>query len=162
MIQFFAPGIPKAQPRPRAFARKMGNRFVARVYDAGTSEGWKGDIAIAARQHLPPAPLAGPISLDIDFFFPRPACLRRRKDPDQEIPHAQKPDIDNAAKAVMDCLVSLGFIIDDGQVWKSMLRKFFVAKGAASGARITIREIDEDENSAALSAEVENLFEASR
>ena len=37
-IEFFVEGDPKPQPRPRAFARKIGNKFMARVYDAGTAE----------------------------------------------------------------------------------------------------------------------------
>lgn len=45
-ITFFIHGDPKPQPRPRAFARRMGAKFVARVYDAGTAEGWKSQIAM--------------------------------------------------------------------------------------------------------------------
>jgi len=48
-ITFFVPGEPKGQPRPRAFARKMGDKFVARVFDAATAEGWKGAIAAVAQ-----------------------------------------------------------------------------------------------------------------
>ena len=45
-------GEPKGQPRPRAFAKPIGGgKFSARVYDAGTAEGWKSQIAQAFRQH---------------------------------------------------------------------------------------------------------------
>lgn len=52
MITFFAQGLPKGQPRPRAFAMKIGNKFQARVFDSGTAENWKSRIAEAARPHL--------------------------------------------------------------------------------------------------------------
>jgi hypothetical protein len=68
VISFRVDGLPKGQPRPRAFARKMGDRFVARVFDAGTAEAWKSEIALAARPSLPPAPLAVPIEMRVEFI----------------------------------------------------------------------------------------------
>lgn len=142
MISFYAPGLPKAQPRPRAFARRMGQKFVARVYDAGTAEGWKGAIAAAAAAHRPASPLEGPIRLDVDFFFPRPARLMRAKDADGLIPHTAKPDRDNLDKAVCDCLTQLGFWRDDAQVCDGQIRKFYTTKIAGqTGARIRIVQI---------------------
>ena len=52
-ISFSVDGEPKAQPRPKAFARNFGNKWQARVYDPGTAEGWKSLIAIAVKPHLP-------------------------------------------------------------------------------------------------------------
>ena len=144
VIQFFVPGVPKAQPRPRAFARKMGNKFVARVFDAGTAEGWKGEIALAARPHCPREPLAGPLYVDIDFLFPRPQRLLSKKSPEGEIPHTSKPDRDNCEKAVLDAMTTLGFWVDDGQVCGGEVRKLYAKKGAASGARIRVHAFAED------------------
>lgn len=67
-ISFSVQGVPKGQPRPRAFAFKGK----ARVFDPGTAEGWKSAIAEAARPHLPREPLAGPVALEVAFSFPRP------------------------------------------------------------------------------------------
>lgn len=130
-IEFFVPGEPKAQPRPRAFARRMGDKFVARVYDAGTAEGWKSAIALAARGHIPASPMLGPIRLTLDFAFARPrshygtgrnaAVLKPTAPPD----HIGKPDLDNLEKAVMDCLTTLGFWGDDSQVWSKMTSKSY-------------------------------------
>ena len=47
-------GDPKPQPRPKAF--KRGKH--AAVYDPGTAEGWKGSIALAARELTPASPAA--------------------------------------------------------------------------------------------------------
>jgi Holliday junction resolvase RusA-like endonuclease len=60
-VEFNVDGLPKGQPRPRAFARKVGDRVVARVHDSGSAEGWKSDVARASMPHRPAAPLDGPI-----------------------------------------------------------------------------------------------------
>ena len=133
-------GEPKGQPRPRAFAR-AGK---ARVYDPGTAEGWKGSIALAARGSLPPAPIDCPVRVAVSFYFPRPARLLRKKDPDGLIPHTAKPDSDNAAKAVLDCLTSIGMWRDDAIVSSLIVEKHYAARGQASGALIQIFTFKED------------------
>ena len=131
---FDVQGIPKGQPRPRAFAR--GGR--AAVYDPGTAEGWKGAIALAARPYLPPAPLDCPLRLTVAFFFPRPGRLSSKKSPDEQIPHTAKPDADNALKAVMDCLTQIGMWRDDALVCSTIVEKYYAAKTQAPGAVIQV------------------------
>jgi len=144
LLNVFVRGIPKPQPRPRAFARRMGATFVARVYDAGTAESWKGAVAIALKPFLPPIPHDGPLSVSIDFFFPRPKCLSRKKDPIGYIPHAGRPDRDNLEKATTDAMTQLGFWKDDGQVCAGEVRKFYVGMSewdCTSGARIVVKRM---------------------
>lgn len=138
LVSFFADGTPKAQPRPRAFARKMGATFVARVYDAGTAEGWKSEIAIAARQHRPAAPLAGALKVNLKVFLPRPKYMLTKKSPDGPIKHTAKPDVDNLSKAILDCLKTLGFFTDDAIISDHRVRKWYVARGGRTGAEIEI------------------------
>jgi crossover junction endodeoxyribonuclease RusA len=138
-IAFRVFGIPKAQPRPRAWVRVINGKPTARVYDAGTAEAWKGDVARKAEEHRPPAPLDGPVRLDVDFIFPRPKSLLRRKDPEGRLPHVAKPDRDNCEKALLDCLKTLGFFTDDCQVCAGEPRKFYAAKGELSGAVVWIQ-----------------------
>jgi len=104
-------GEPKGQPRPRAFVNKKTGR--ASVFDSGQAEGWKGQIALAARPYLPASPLEGPIRLGLTFYFPRPGRLMRKRDPDGPVMHLSKPDFDNASKAVVDCLTQIGMWRDD-------------------------------------------------
>jgi Holliday junction resolvase RusA-like endonuclease len=131
-------GIPKGQPRARAFARPMGGgKFSARMYDPGSAEAWKGDIAHAFGAVSAPLP-AGPIRVDITFLFPRPGKLNRKKDPDGRVYHTAKPDRDNAEKAVLDCLTRLGVWADDAQVCEGTVRKFYAAKGERPGAEIRV------------------------
>ncbi len=112
-IQFRAYGDPKGQPRPRAFSRGG----MTRVYDPGTAEGWKSQIASAALPHKP-AQIEGPIHVTLRFFFRRPKGHSGAKGLKPSAPtyHTAKPDADNLAKAVLDCITQLGFWKDDSQV----------------------------------------------
>lgn len=134
MIEFRVNGIPKGQPRPRAFAR--GGH--AAVYDPGTAEGWKSDIAMAAKPHIPATPLAGAVKLTIDFLLPRPKRLCRKNDPCCTLPAMCKPDLDNFCKAVMDCLTRIGMWQDDAQVVKLDAMKHYHAIGDRPGAVVKI------------------------
>lgn len=135
-VQFDVHGEPKGQPRPRAFAR--GGK--ARVYDPGTAEAWKGSIALAAGIAIqgPPPMLDAPLRVHVAFYFPRPARLLRKKDPDGLIPHTAKPDSDNAAKAVLDALTAIGMWRDDSLVCSLIAEKFYAARGKPSGALVQI------------------------
>lgn len=148
IIKFNVVGVPKGQPRPRAFA--FHGR--ARIYDPGTAEGWKSEIARAAKHHLPKEPLEGPLRVSIEFRFPRPKSHFRKvkgqgvlKD-DAAVFHAGKPDADNAAKAVLDAMTTLGFWKDDSQVAILSLAKTYAAPGLLlPGATITIHVLGKTE-----------------
>ena len=147
-IIFFVQGIPKSQPRPRAFAMKFGNKYQARVYDSGTSEGWKSCIALAARPFIPKKPYDGPICLNLVFNMPRPknhygtgknaGVLKK----DSPLWFTKKPDKDNLEKAVMDTLTQVGMWVDDSQVCDGRCTKFY-AKENKTGVRIEIKTIEE-------------------
>jgi Holliday junction resolvase RusA-like endonuclease len=140
MIEFYAVGIPKGQPRPRAFSR--GGH--ARVFDPGTAEIWKSDIAAAVRDKLPAQPLEGPLHVDMKFYFPRPKSHFTKKGKRPEAPKWQtgKPDADNLAKAVLDALTILRVWNDDTQVCKLDVRKFY-NDTACPGALIRIQSAQE-------------------
>lgn len=138
IITFFAQGEPKGQPR-RAFAH--GGK--ARVYDPGTAEGWKSCVAVAARGHLPEAPITGALSLQLSFHMPRPKS-HHRKNGDLKLAapdfHVGKPDADNLVKAVMDALSVLGMWVDDNQVCDLNITKRY-ALASRPGCRITIARL---------------------
>jgi Holliday junction resolvase RusA-like endonuclease len=135
-ITFQVNGDPKAQPRPRAFARNMGGgKFVARVFEAGTAEGWKSLIAIAAKVHRPASPLFGAVLVNATFCFRRPKShFRTGKNahdlrPDAPMWHTGKPDRDNLEKALLDALTQVGgFWSDDCQVCDGTVRKMYSAQ----------------------------------
>jgi Holliday junction resolvase RusA-like endonuclease len=130
-------GIPKGQPRPRAFAFK-GH---ARIYDAGTAEGWKSQVADAVKRYLPPVRLEGPVRVTIEFYFPRPKRLCRKCDPLGRLRHIAKPDADNCVKAVLDALQVLGLYRNDGQVCLGPIDKWYHAIGGRPGAWISVQDL---------------------
>jgi Holliday junction resolvase RusA-like endonuclease len=133
-IAFFVPGEPKGQPRPRAFAL----RGRVRVYDPGTAEAWKKQVALAAREHLPPSPIATPALVHLRFVLPRPRAHYGRAGLKSSAPqeHASKPDVDNLAKAVLDALVDVGFLEDDRLVWLLLITKRYANAGPGCEVRI--------------------------
>lgn len=139
-------GTPKPQPRPRAFARKFGKKWQARVYDASTAEGWKAQIAEAAKPFLTAAPLSGPLRVDCEFYMPRPK-YHFRKDgtlkPKAPRWRSIKPDRDNLDKAVLDCLTQLGMWQDDGQVCDGRVPKLYETTMEPAGVEITISQLEE-------------------
>jgi len=138
-LTFFVAGIPKGQPRPRAFARKMGDKFVARVYDDGTAENWKSKIAEAAKPHIAGfVGFDGAVSIVMNFFMPRPKSHFRSNGQLKDgapIWVTKKPDGDNLEKAVCDALTQLGIWRDDSQVCEVLRRKQY-APGATTGATV--------------------------
>ncbi len=143
-ITFFAHGEPKPQGRPRAFARRFGDKWQARVYDPKTAEGWKGAIALAATPHVPFPPLLGPLQVDIAFAMPRPkAHFRSNGELKPNAPqwHTGRTDVDNLQKAALDALTAIGMWADDGQVCLGTISKRYCAAGCHPGAQVTISAI---------------------
>jgi len=140
-MKLFVPGIPKAQQRPRAFV-PPGSRKV-RIYEQGTAEAWKGNIALSFRQVVESGPpITGPVALKISFLMPRPKKYMRKKDPEGTMLHTKKPDADNLAKAAMDALTQIGLWVDDTQVCKLYVEKAYHEKTGRPGAWIEIKELE--------------------
>jgi Holliday junction resolvase RusA-like endonuclease len=146
LINTFIAGEPKPQPRPRAFAKRMGNGgFAARVYDAGTAEGWKGDVAIGLQKHLGRPPIEGAVSVTVNFILPRPGRLARKKDPEHRLPAHDCPyDVDNLFKGTIDAMTRLGVWKDDRQVVETVITKRYAAKsGDHTGCHLIVELIGE-------------------
>lgn len=141
-LEFFVQGEPKGQPRPRAFAMKFGQKYQARMYDAGTAEGWKGQIAAHLRKAYPAfEKFTGPVSVRLDFAVKRPKSHFKGKAatlrPEAPCWNTSKPDADNYAKACLDALTILGVWDDDSQVASLHVLKKFTTNGQ-TGVLITI------------------------
>ncbi len=142
---FRALGIPKGQPRPRAFVR--GGR--AAVYDCGTAEGWKGDVARACST-LEGRGLHQPLAVAITFYMPRPKSHYRSngalKDASPVFLHDHKPDADNLAKVVLDALTGIRAWLDDDQVCElTVLKRWEQPRSESPGCSIRITELMEVE-----------------
>ena len=121
-ISFVVEGEPKGQPRPRAFARMVNGVPRARVYDKGTAEEWKSQIALAARPHNKGVPIECAVRLSCRFHFARPkshygtgrnAAILKDSAPRF---HTGRPDLDNIIKALKDALTGIRLWRDDSLV----------------------------------------------
>jgi len=142
-LAFTVAGEPKGQPRPRAFARKMGSIHVARFYDSDVADEWKRAVQIvvldASIVHKWPLTL-GPVAISMCFSLPRPKSHFGAKGLKASAPlhHSGKPDADNLAKLVMDQITKSGRIWrDDSQVVSLRVEKLW-ASGNESGCSVLI------------------------
>lgn len=142
-LTFRVVGIPKGQPRARAFSRN-GH---AGVYDPGTADGWKFLIRTEALRRFGEQKLVTfemPIAADFVFVFPRPKSHYRSNG--QLKPFAPrwmtaKPDRDNLDKAVLDALVNAAILIDDKIVVAGSIEKRYAAEGQPPGLSAVLREV---------------------
>ena len=142
-LTFQVTGEPKGQPRPRAFARKMGSIHVARFYDSDVADEWKSAVQIAllemAKQTRWELTL-GPVSVSLNFAMPRPKSHSGAKGLKASAPvaHVGKPDVDNLAKLCLDQITRNTRIWrDDSQVVSLTVHKFW-ATGAEQGCSVSI------------------------
>lgn len=140
IADFFAPGIPKAQPRVKAFRRGKHSG----VYTPETADEWKRNIFFMAQDPLHARRgEAGPYSMLLEFWFPRPKAHIGTKGLKLSAPvcHTAKPDVDNLAKAVMDVMTNLGVLDDDARVVSLTVTKAYNEEnGGRSGCHIYIKK----------------------
>lgn len=127
---FRVDGMPKGQPRPKAFVRGKH----AGVYDPGTAGEWKAKVCEAGRPHRPDAPLECALSVRMDFLMPRPKRLK----PGRVEFHTGKSDVDNLAKAVMDALTVDGWMRDDAQVVRLVVSKRYASADERPGMLVGV------------------------
>lgn len=152
-ISFFAAGIPAAQPRARARARKIIVKgrptWVGDVYNPPDADQWKRDVGFAARPYMPSEPWAVPIHLELVFYFPRPKGhygsgknAGKIKDTAPRL-HTVRPDCENCIKAVQDALTEMRFWVDDCWVAKVWADKLYeVPPSLPPGCQITITPLE--------------------
>jgi Holliday junction resolvase RusA-like endonuclease len=139
--QFFIPGIPKPQSRPK-FAR-MG-KFV-RTYSPKTD--WFGLVYMQGLQNKPSEAYDTPLKLMLQFVLPKPKSAPKGK----QWPSV-RPDIDNYEKAVLDALTQAGMWTDDGLICEMFTSKVYAKPGEATGCRIAITQLSDNYEDAPLPA----------
>lgn len=166
-IRFVVLGDPQGQPRPRAQGvLGRGGKVFAHVYNADRKRGkdgvvrdlpitvWRRAIAAAVTKFLPPEPWTGPVKFDAVFYFDRPQELLKAKHAAGLILHTSKPDLDNLLKPLLDMIVEKrekvggrlviarrGILRDDALVSELHVRKWYVERGAAPGAFVTLTRL---------------------
>lgn len=136
-LDFFVAGIPKAQPRVKAFVR--GGH--AGVYTPDGAEVWKQEVRRQAVANAPESLVSGVVRVELDFFLPRPKThLTKHGEPKPKSPvwHCKKPDLDNLIKAVTDAITDTQKVwLDDSQICQITATKTYAinAVGCSVGIR---------------------------
>ena len=140
-------GDPKGQPRARAYARKMGSKFVARMYDSDVADVWKAQVrnsvlAVANAKGLRAS--EGPFEVEMRFGFTRPQShflTSGALSKGRVLEHLQKPDADNLAKLVLDVITRLQRLwMDDDQVVRLVVEKSWEVVGFDAGCHLRIND----------------------
>jgi len=131
---FVVPGPPTPKGRPR-FGRTKTGRVVTRTPKA--TRIYESIVRAHALATSPPNPLDGPVRVTIAAVLERPKRLMRKKDPDEELAHDRRPDVDNIAKAILDALDGW-FWRDDAQVAELHCSKVYAAKDGRPMVAVTV------------------------
>lgn len=135
-VDFFVAGIPKAQPRVKAFVR--GGH--AGVYTPDSAESWKQAVRQQATANAPESTVAHPVRVSLDFFLPRPKTHCKRDGSLKEnspVWHCKKPDLDNLIKAVTDAITDTQRIwLDDSQICQISATKTYALNRFGCSVRI--------------------------
>ncbi len=144
----FIYGDPKGQPRARAFARKMGAKHVARMYDSDVADAWKHavDLGIEREQIVSLVDPVGAFEVKLTFFFRRPKSHYGKGGhvkASAPVCHVSKPDADNLAKLVLDRITRGGQIWrDDSQVAKLRVEKYWAITDARIGVYLSVERFE--------------------
>ncbi len=131
------PGLPVSQPRQRHAIIAGSVRNYTPLNHPVQSFKAVCKLAVASRIGKP---LAGPVEVEIGFYFPRPSNKVWKTKPMLSEVKTTKPDLDNLAKAVMDSLNGVAWV-DDAQVYRLTVSKWIVAGGEPIGTWIKIKEV---------------------
>lgn len=147
LLRVFVEGPAKGQPRPRAttFLCKKRKKRRARLYDDGSADEWRALVSFEVAHRVPVRPYRGALALRLNFHFKRPARHFRRQVLRDDAPreHAQKPDVDNLAKAIMDELTECEFWCDDAQIAYLVVQRSW-ARGRDGCEIILARYVEEE------------------
>tara|TARA_R110000822_G_scaffold159635_1_gene299999 strand:- start:7 stop:459 length:453 start_codon:yes stop_codon:yes gene_type:complete len=136
-LDFFVAGIPKAQPRVKAFVR--GGH--AGVYTPDSAESWKQAVRRQAFANAPESLMSGVVRIQLDFFLPRPKVhLDKHGVPKPKSPVwcQKKPDLDNLIKAVTDAITDTQRVwLDDSQICEITATKTYAMSRSGCSVRIS-------------------------
>lgn len=134
-LRFEVPGVPVAQPRPRATVR--GGH--ATVYGAPSKHPvnvFKAAVQLAA-SNAGAVPTYRPCAMTVTFWFPRPKSMTWKKRDMPAMPCVKKPDCDNLIKSVCDALNSIAYV-DDSQVVRVVIEKWICAGSESPRCEVEI------------------------
>lgn len=129
MITFWVDGL----PAPQGSKKHVGNGRM--VETSKNLPAWRKAIETTARQHHTEPPIDRPVTVQADFFMPKP------KRPMFDVP-ATAPDTDKLQRALGDGLEKGGVLTNDARIVQWVATKHF---GENTGCRVTVTEYKGDE-----------------
>ena len=176
-LNLYVRGEPLPQPRPRGRLMMMNGKQQVHIYDqlrayepnvtprkrkAWDAEYWRDRIKERVKAEAMAVglkPIAGPIRLDLDFYFTRTGEMLHKKWPNGPILYTrERCDRDNLDKLVMDAITQCGWTVmagedvktplvwfGDGQVCRGEITRWWCGRGDAPGVRIVITRLAEVE-----------------
>jgi len=132
-FEFVIRAEPRPQPRPKA-ARIAGR---IRIYTPGTASLYKAAVQAAAKEaiHFDVTPIDSPVRVEGEFVMRRP---KRMKKGDMDVPHCNKPDLDNLIKSTQDAIVDAGILRDDCIIYAATFTKRYANPEEAPHTRIRL------------------------
>ena len=112
--QFHVPGIAKSERKRQRFVPDKGH--IGKRTDEPDRASFKNKVALFAKVAIP-APLDGPVALELRVLRLRPASYPKRATAKNPWPWAdtKKPDCSNYAKIIEDAMIGIAYH-DDAQI----------------------------------------------
>ncbi len=140
IVDFFAPGLPATKGSTKAFVIKGTNRAIITNNDKRAKSA-AAVITLAARTAMKGrVPLAGPIHVRLEFYFPRPQShLDRYGIVKATAPRfmSKRPDLDKCIRNALDAMTNVVFS-DDARVCRIEAVKDYSVPDV--GVRIVVSE----------------------
>lgn len=130
--------LPIVPPKTTSQMKRVSFK-ARRFFKSDALESAEADYLSLLRPHRPPQPLEGALEVGIVFVWPHLAGASQKRRVALE-PKTTRPDLDNSGKALIDCLVKLQFLYDDGQVARLTLEKFH---GPTPGVTVRLEPFQE-------------------
>lgn len=144
-IEFTVLGEPAPKGSMKAFVRP-GMKFATLVHDNKKTVPWCDNVRSVAWSEYRSDPYQGPVAIQIDLFFARPASHfgtggnAGKVKPKSPWYKTTKPDVDKLCRAILDALSGTVYA-DDKQVVKLIANKRYT--GSTPRARVKVQFLDD-------------------
>ena len=119
-LQFFCPMNPPTATQQMHQVRVVNGK--PHFYEPPEVAQARAKLLAAVCRYMPQVPYEGPVSLMVKWCFP---VTGQHRDGEYRV---TKPDTDNLQKMLKDVMTSCGFWVDDAQVCREIVEKFWAEK----------------------------------
>lgn len=114
---------PTHQAALRILKTRDGRQFIGKMAKSSAKK-WNAEFTILLREaksQFQVKTYDGPTRVGIVFVYPH--TKQTAKQGDKGVPKITRPDVDNLAKSVLDCMVDAGWLKDDNLIVELVLKK---------------------------------------